>query len=214
MYEVYIPRTYPTKSHPMPRPSRLLLDKDDILALLSKNPKAIYSPKQLATIFHQNRRTWHLAQSTKPADFVAFLIKHGELRERTLRSQTYGNLKRYSWGDVTAYEVALSVRQRAYFCHETALVLHGLITDKTKNIFINVEQSSKPSNSYSLSQDGIDLAFSRQQRQSKLFYKCMGSSIIVVAGKNTNRLGVEEVVTSDGSSYPVTNLERALIDVV
>jgi len=36
----------------------------------------------------------------------------------------------------------------------------------------------------------------------------------MIAGKNTNRLGVEEIAGPASETIPVTNLERTLIDIV
>jgi len=199
----------------MARPSRLALAQHDILALFTKNPKKIYSKMQLAELLAEHRSSWHLTPSTNPTDFIAFLTKHGDLRVRRLRSKAYGQeIVRYSWGEASPYELALSIKPRAYLCHATALLLHGLTAGNSKKIFINVEQSAKPSQTSLLTQDGIDLAFSRQQRQSKLVYTYSGTSVTVIAGKNTNRLGVESMTNNGSLPYPTTNTERTLIDIV
>jgi hypothetical protein len=89
-----------------------------------------------------------------------------------------------------------------------------LVKLSPKTIYLNVEQSPKPSGSGSLTQEGIDRAFSAQQRQSNLIYTCNASSIVMIAGKNTNRLGVEEIPGPASEAIRVTNLERTLIDIV
>jgi predicted transcriptional regulator of viral defense system len=199
----------------MARPSRLTLAKDDILALFSKNPKKVYSKMQLTELLAEHRSSWHLTRSTNPSDFIAFLTKHGALRTRRLQSKEYGQeIIRYSWGEPSPYELALSIKPRAYLCHATALSLHGLLTGSSKKIYINVEQSPKPSQAGLLSQNGIDLAFSRQQRQSKLVYTHSGTSITVIAGKNTNGLGVEPISSNGSLPHPTTGVERTLIDIV
>ncbi len=42
----------------------------------------------------------------------------------------------------------------------------------------------------------------------------MLSSVILISGKNTNRLGVEEIAGPASERLQVTNLERTLIDIV
>ena len=199
----------------MPRPSRLILAKNDILSLFAKTPQKVYSQRQLANLLQENRHSWHLAASTTVHDFIAFLTKRGNLQARRFRSKAYGQeITRYAWGDVSPYEMALSLKARAYFCHATAVTLHGLAKATSKTIYLNVEQSAKPSYPGSLTQERIDLAFSRKQRQSNLTYARPGISVTVIAGKNTNQLGVEPI--SDIASQPlaVTNIERTLIDIV
>ena len=109
---------------------------------------------------------------------------------------------------------ALSLKARGYFCHATAVTLHGLAKATSKTIYLNVEQSAKPSYPGSLTQEGINLAFSRKQRQSNLTYAYPGISVTVIAGKNTNRLGVEQISGIASQSLSVTNIERTLIDIV
>jgi predicted transcriptional regulator of viral defense system len=199
----------------MPKPSRLLLAKSDILSLFSKAPQRVYSRTQLADVLHHNRRSWHLAAHTTAPDFISFLIKHGDLRVRKFRSKAYGQeIIRYSWGEVSPYELALSLKPRAYLCHATAVTLHGLAKPNQKKIFLNTEQSPKPSRPTSLTQNGIGVAFSRKQRQSNLIYAYGGISVTVIAGKNTNGLGVEKISGLASEALATTNLERTLIDIV
>jgi hypothetical protein len=93
-------------------------------------------------------------------------------------------------------------------------MLHGLSELSTKTIYVNVEQSTKPSSDTPLTQEAITRAFSGKQRQSKLIYDCNGASVVLIAGKNTNRLAVEETVGPKSELLQVTNLERTLIDLV
>jgi hypothetical protein len=151
----------------MPRPNRLLLAKPDILSWFAKAPLNVYSQRQLADVLQQNRHLWNLAVSTTTQDFIAFLVKHGDLRACRFRSKAYGHeIIRYAWGDVSRYELAFSIKARGYFSHATAVALHGLPEPAAKTLYLNVEQSAKPPYSSSLTQEGIDLAFSRKQRQS------------------------------------------------
>jgi predicted transcriptional regulator of viral defense system len=199
----------------MPKLSPLALAKNDILSIFSKSSEKIYSRADLASVLFQNRRSWHLADHTTSRDFISFLTKHGNLRAHKFRSETYGQeIIRYSWGEASLLELAISIKPRAYLCHATALVLHGLAKLSPKTIYLNVEQSAKPPIAGSLTQEGINRAFSGKQRQSNLIYNCNGASIIMIAGKNTDRLGVEQMAGPTSESLQVTNLERTLIDIV
>jgi hypothetical protein len=152
MYIAYLPK--------MPRPNRLVLAKGSILSIFSKTQKRVYSKEQLATVLDQHRRTWHLREHTTSAEFISFLIEHGNLRVCEFRSDQYGRkIIRYSWGDASALELAASINARGYLSHATAAELHGLVRFSTKMIYLNVEQSAKPSNDGILTQEGIDRAF-------------------------------------------------------
>jgi hypothetical protein len=199
----------------MARPSSLNIAKSDILKHFTDGSDKIYSEKGLAQIFSAKRSDWNLAKSTKASDFISFLKKHGDLKSHQFHSEHYHrNITRYSWGKASPYELALSLKQRSYLCHATAVTLHGLVKLSPKIIYLNVEQSPKSSGSGALTQDGIDRAFSGKQRQSNLIYKHNASSIVMIAGKNTKCLGVEEIVGPASEPLLVTNLERTLIDIV
>lgn len=199
----------------MAKPSRLILAKDDILSLFSEASQKVYSQAQLASILRENRHSWHLANHTTPADFVSFLRKEGDLRVHQFRSDAYNKeITRYSWGKASPLELALSIKQRAYLCHATAVMVHGLTKLSQKTIYLNAEQSAKWSGHSPLTQDGINRAFNGRQRQSNLIYKCNRISVVMISGKNTNRLGVEETAGPRSETVQVTNLERTLIDIV
>jgi hypothetical protein len=198
----------------MAKPSRLILAKDDILSTFQTSQK-VYSQAQLANVLRNNRHIWHLPDHTTSRDFILFLTKHGHLRARKFHSKTYGReITRYTWGEVSLLELAISIAPRAYLCHATAVMLHGLANFSPKTIYVNVEQSAKPSSHGSLTQDGINRAFSGKQRQSNLIYSYNGASVVMISGKNTNRLGVEESTGPEAEPLQVTNLERTLIDIV
>lgn len=189
-----------------------ILAKDDILSLFNAAPSKVYAARELAKILAEHRRTWHLPESTKSADFVSFLTKEGELRTRELRSTYGGTITRYTWGKASPYEAAVSIKPNAYLSHGTAALLHGLLkSDRT--IYLNAEQSKKLPFNGALTQEGIDRAFANNQRTSQLVYAFGRSSIIQLAGKNTNRLGVEVMPIPDTAGIAVTNLERTLVDI-
>ncbi len=88
--------------------------------------------------------------------------------------------------------------------------LHGL-SDESKYIYLNSEQSEKPKNSNSLVQETIDRAFQNQQRRSKLFYKYQSSTITLLNGKHTG-IEVKAIKAPTGQDIEHTSLERTLID--
>jgi predicted transcriptional regulator of viral defense system len=199
----------------MAKPSSLIIAKKEILAVFSQATQKIYSKTQLASVLLQNRHSWHLTDTTNVNHFISFLTKNCDLRASKFRSETYKTeITRYSWGKASLLELAISIKPRTYLCHATAVMLHGLAKPNPKVIYLNVEQSPKPSNDGSLTQDGINRAFSGKQRQSNLIYMCNGVSVTMISGKNTNRLGVEEREGPASEPLQVTNLERTLIDIV
>jgi predicted transcriptional regulator of viral defense system len=175
----------------------------------------VYSQAHLAGILVQQRTYWRLAERTTARDFIVFLEKQGKLKANTFRAEKYEReITRYSWGDASTYELAQALLPRGYLSHSTAVALHGLTDLIPKTLYLNVEQSPKPAPSGSLTQRGIDLAFSRKQRQSNMTYDHDDWSVTIINGKNTAALGVEEIVGPSEERLRATNLERTLIDIV
>lgn len=199
----------------MPAPSRLSLAKEQIVSFFSNAQQVVYAKSHLAGVLLQHRKSWHLNESTTAEAFISFLKQHGNLQTCTIRAEAYGQeITRYCWGKASKYEIALSIKPRAYLCHATALSLHRLAKPNASLLYLNSEQSPKPPPSGPLTQERIDSAFSREQRYSNLIYVHRSASFIVISGKNTGRLGVEEMRGPDSEKIAVTSLERTLIDVV
>jgi predicted transcriptional regulator of viral defense system len=198
----------------MPRPSSLSLARAPIIAHFSNASQKAYSLPELAGVLFENARAWHLAKSTSTAAFISFLQKEGDLNLYEFRSDAYGrSITRYGWGNVSRFELALSIKPKGYFSHGTAAALRGLVKGDPKVIYLNVEQSPKPSPTNTITQESLNLAFSRKQRQSNLIYENESIAVTVVAGKNTKHLGVEQLTGTQSELLPVTNLERTLIDI-
>lgn len=198
----------------MARPSRLTVAKKDILALFDTAATKVYSSSQLAKILNEQRAFWRLADRTTAGEFIAFLEKQGKLKSHRFKAEKYQrNILRYSWGDVSIYELTQSLHVRGYLSHATAVALHGLTDLIPQMLFLNVEQSIKPAPRGILTQRGIDQAFSRKQRQSNMIYEQENWSITIINGKNSAALGVEEIAGPSEERLRVTNLERTLIDI-
>jgi hypothetical protein len=119
---------------------------------------------------------------------------------------------RYVWKQASPYEIALSLKRKAYLSHATALFLHGLNNQIPSRIFVNAEQSPKPS-SGTLTQEGIHRAFANKQRESNFVFRFSESEAVLIWGKNTGQLEVTQLEYS-GTKLSVTGLERTLIDIV
>jgi hypothetical protein len=196
------------------QPSRLTIAKNDIFNLFDRSIQHVYSKAQLAGILAQNARTWRLAQRTTTDALVAFLEKQDKLRPIAFKSPNYDRETiRYAWGEASAYELALSLQPRGYLSHATAVALHGLTDLVPKTLYLNVEQSPKRAPVGPMTQRGIAQAFARPQRQSNMTYDYDGWSVVVINGKHTGGLGVEQVHGSSGETLRATNLERTLIDI-
>lgn len=200
----------------MGRKSRLSIVRTTVLDYFQHLPRTVFRLADLTGILEENRETWRLAAATTTNRFAQFLMDEGELREVTLQSEHYLNAKvhRYTWGEPSPYELALSLKKSAYLCHATAVFLHGLTDLMPKTIFVNLEQSQKPPPSGNLSPTSLKAAFSRKQRQSKLSYRYNEWTFAIISGKNTNGLGVITLQGPTGEELRTTDIERTLIDIV
>ncbi len=198
----------------MPRPSSLALAKSQVIAVLNQTDQHVYAESELSALRDEHAREWHLARTTSKNDFIAFLKQHG-LESRKYRSAEYGReITRYAWGKPSSLELALAINRRGYLSHGTAAKLHGLTRRNAETVYLNIEQSPKPAQPGRMTQETIDLAFSRQQRTSNLIYDAGDASITIIAGKNTKQFGVQDMQSSSGVTLRVTSLERTLIDIV
>lgn len=199
----------------MPRPTRLAAAKKDIFALFDNSAQRAYSPAELTEILRERRGSWHLAERTTASAFIAFLEDEGMLKAKTFHAVNYDRQStRYVRREASIYELAQSLRPQGYLSHSTAAVLHGLTNLSVKTLYLNVEQSPKPVSTGSLTQRGIEQAFARQQRYSKMTFDNDGYVVTVINGKNTSDLGVEQLLGPSNERLRVTNLERTLIDIV
>jgi predicted transcriptional regulator of viral defense system len=115
-------------------------------------------------------------------------------------------------GTLSDYELALSLKLHSYLSHGTAAYLHGLSDQESDIIYVKKEQSAK-NQSGSLSQAGINRAFSSKQRQSAYIVTCNRAKIMLLSGKDSGRLGVSKTIGSKGEHIEFTDLERTLIDI-
>lgn len=207
-------RILPLRDQTMPRRSQLTLAKPEILRFLDASSRRVFTWKDIAHVLQTQRERWRLALHTTTSDFVSFLEAEGTLQERTYRSQTYNRkITRYSYGQPSQYELAQSLKSHGYFSHAGAIALHGLVKKNATGLYLNVEQSPKPRPGGELTQQRIDHAFSRQQRQSNLTYEHGDSHVTIINGKNTCRLEVEDFVGPQSEALKVTSIERTLIDI-
>jgi predicted transcriptional regulator of viral defense system len=198
----------------MARRTRIEIARTDIFNYFKDIGPQVYTRKELSSVLQKNRSFWRLAQRTTIFEFIKFLRDKGELTHFQFKSDAYPEVvNRYVWGKVSNLKLATSIRRNSYITHGTAIFLHGLTDLVPKTVYINYEQSPKPSGGH-LSQRGIDLAFSRKQRTSNLSFNMAETRVVVINGKNTNRLEVSPLTDPEGDLVDCTSLERTLIDIV
>jgi hypothetical protein len=197
----------------MPNPSRLSIAKPDIVRFFQEAKKTVYTERDLATVLLQNRGFWRLAQRTTVDHFIHFLVTRAGLKIVALKSEDYGSIERFAWGEPSRFEIGLSLKPNAYLSHGTAVFLHGLTEQLPTTIYVNQEQSPKPTSSTPLSQEGVDRAFSNKQRRSKYIFTYPPWQYQLISGKSTGQLEVGTLSGPLDEKLSATNLERTLIDI-
>jgi hypothetical protein len=196
------------------RRSRISLAKSSIVQSFQDGPQRVFKKKDLGTILQLHRDEWKLAAGMTASQFLAYLLEKTPMRELEFKSESYGPITRYAWGtEVSPYELFLSIKKNAYLCHATAIFLHGLSDLIPKMIYVNAEQSPKPTSRGTLMQEGLARAFANKQRMSRFIYTADGHAATFLSGKNTGDLGVIELEHEDAAGpLRVTDVERTLID--
>ena len=198
----------------------LAIFPDRVSETLERLGKRVFSPVDLRQIVTENRDKW-LADQEKPGrwrvksrnirDVVAALTSHG-LLSRIALPFPHRAIQRFMYGEVPSLEVLQSVDRSAYFCHYTAIHIHGLTTQIPKTVYLNVEQPGSGGTA-ELTQEGIDRAFRGKCRVSSNEIEFRGQRVFKLNGRNTGELGVVRFSPDDdGSPLRITNIERTLID--
>jgi len=192
----------------MPRESRFSIAQKDIEHHFEMLDSKVFTIEQLEKVFQKNRAFWRLPESWHVHKFK------DALETKTSKFRTFSfefnnrPCDRFVWANPSPFQIALTISKTAYLSHYSAIYFHGLTDQIPKTIFITNEQSSK-SRKGTLTQAGIDSAFSKPQRTSENLSKLGEQQVInMLTGKYTDQLGVDELE----NNIRVTSLERTLID--
>jgi predicted transcriptional regulator of viral defense system len=196
---------------PLTRYQLLEHSKKLILNALKEAGKNVFTYNDLSEILKLNREKWRLAGVTRKSDFIEFIVEKKMLKEIEIKLINKIT-NRYILKNATNYEIALSLRKDSYLSHYSAMFVHGLTDNVIKNIYTNLEQSKKPKRDSSLTQERIDMAYSRPMRMTRNIAKFSQIEAYLLNGKNLNRLEVIEYPYND-IILPMTSMERTLIDI-
>lgn len=193
--------------------TRFQIAKKDILSLFEEHGKNIFSYNDISKILDENRRFWRLPVNLTANAFVGLLIDHTKLQRQEINFPKE-KILRFTWGEISAFSLALTLKKDSYFTHYTALFWHNLTDQVPKTIYVNYEQGKKNVKDAELAQDRIDRAFSKRPRISSNIAAFGDYKICLLNGKFTNRTGVTEIISPENDKMMVTDTERTLIDIV
>lgn len=189
---------------------------DIIIDEVNKKQKNILSIIDIGNILNsllEYNTNFNMPYNLSRKQFSEFLCDESILKLYEIKRKERIS-KKYILGDLNIYQLALSLSNKAYLCHYTAVFLHGLTDNVPKVIYINTELFLKsPKSNKDIDQSNIDRAFSRPMRKTNNKSYLEDIEIIILNGKNTDNLEVIEMDIS-GKVLPVTSIERTLIDIV
>lgn len=168
----------------------------------------------LQEIYTKESPNWRLPISLGFTKWVEFLIENSYLRELKLNFPSTGTCLFFIWENTpwnNLFEIASVIKNNSHLSHYSALFLHGLTEQIPKTVYISFPQPNKPKSP--LTQEAIDLAFSKPCRTSTNFASFREMTIGLLNGQDTKGIGIitKEI---DGIKYRVTDLEKTLIDAV
>ncbi|MFY7938929.1 MAG: type IV toxin-antitoxin system AbiEi family antitoxin domain-containing protein [Flavobacterium sp.] len=176
------------------------------------------STEDLGNILLEKHREWQLASRYSTINFINDL-KKGSLYKYVLISLRDNNgteisrIERFAKEPYSVFEIALSIKSNGYLSHYSAMLLNGLTEQIPKILYVTHELSAKTVKENSLTQENIDKAFLKPQREPSQYYEFEGYKVFLLNGKYSKKSGVIKIDSVFGKNLPVTNLERTLIDI-
>jgi len=198
----------------MARPTvqnRLAIAKEDIEDLFNDMKKKCFDLKAITEILDKNKSYWRLGNISR-FKFISFLIEKSKLQKKVFEFPTR-KINRYTWGDISLYELVLSLKPLSFFSHYSAMYFNNLTNQVPKTIYLNHEQTPKPKSPGKLTQEKIDFAFRCKTRLSNTITKYGDANVRVLNSMYTGDLGVTKIEVSEGFNVRLTDIERTLIDI-
>lgn len=193
----------------MANKSRFVIAESSIKAFFRDNIRKVYSKDQLGVVLEQNRTLWNLPVSMNTDKFIEKLFNSEIItKNEIIFTGTFLKKERYLTSGASVFQVAVSLVNKSYLSHYTAVYLHGLTNQVPKTIYVSFEQSKKNNIDRELEQRSIDSAFFKPQRKSRTTTLYEGFTLLLHNGMFSNRSGVFTL-----NDLPVTNIERTLIDI-
>ena len=176
--------------------------------------KRVFSEAEVSALLDMYKVDQVLYATTRLKEFIDFLIDQKILIRINIDTPFgSGKTKKYVFGDVSEFEIALAIQSGSYLSHYSAMYLHGLIENIPQVIYTNKEQSRKPRYGSDLTQESLDRAFARPMRKTKQIAQYNRFKIYLLNGKYTGNLGVIDH-DLNGITIRSTGLERTLVDAV
>jgi len=195
---------------------RITVARPFIINELEKLRTNVFDANMLNDIFETNKDKWRLPLSMDLEGFMEALSHQDFINYANFDFPGLPHRRIFFNPGASVYEISALAVPRAYLSHYSAVSLWGLTEQIPKTIYITQEQSASPAKAEKgeLSQQGIDVAFRKPQRQSETFVTLNEYKIILLRGKATKNLGVGKLEADDTNGVNITDIERTLLDIV
>lgn len=196
-------------------PSKFMLAKAQIKAAFGSLEGDIFKRTDISNVLAQHREEWALPKNTTGSLFAKKLIEAKILHAFSFPFPTRKEV-RYAKPHVPMLNVLQSLKANSYFTHATAMAVHRLVDEPSKDIYINFEQPDHVRAGLP-EQTRIDTAFKNNPRKTNNIIHQEAGDIIMLNGMYTGLLGIEERlvkgVDKKTAKLRLTDLERTLIDI-
>jgi hypothetical protein len=107
----------------------------EIIAFFDAAEQKVYKQSDISKILAKQRVQLHFYMDIPVRAFTKHLCDQTIMKKVDLVFGVNKSRKetRYLWGDVSIYELAISLKNHSYFTHHTAAYLHGLTKKNPKN---------------------------------------------------------------------------------
>ncbi len=180
-----------------------------IRTTFEEQPLPAFSAEDMDRLINSNRTRWQLAASARPPQVISRFLKNGILSAQEIFFSEQETYTRYTYGEVSPLDLAVSLHRQAYLSHYSAASLLNLTSQVPKTIYTTIEESRREGRAGgNLKQAAIDQAFSQPQRRPVGKTALVGDyEIQLLTAKYTGRAGV-----LTATKVPHTGIERTLID--
>lgn len=179
---------------------------------VTNNLPGVFSKQQLIEEIISLKEEKGVPKGANPDELINLLVINKLLEKIELKGYTE-KVVRFASGSYTSLELALSLLNKSWISHLSALNTHELVNQCSNKIFVTQEQSKKISTKNILKQVDVDNAFKKEQRPLNQIFKFKTQEYCLLKGKYSNRLGVIEMKYKSKDVF-VTDIERTLIDCV
>lgn len=200
----------------MPKDPNSKIKTEQLKRYFDHFPFKAFTVQKFLNIFEVEKNGWGVPKSATVWDSLNYLVKENFFGHHEITDKNGDKRSILSYQTSNQLTILSALKTDSYFAYHTAMQIHGLARPGSKMIYLNTEHTKDrglPVADNELTQELIDYAFERPQRQNQNLFTYHGKTIMLTNGKKTDRLGIINIA-NEQQSYACTDIERTLIDIV